>query len=176
MSNNTINDDFTEQQQQFIEALSSTLDINIDNIRHIVLSSGVEVIGEVVESDVKIEDDMSFCKLSDIRDEPIITVCNPVRVMVDSYMTEYGAMNNSLYFTNYNPCSDVPFTTFKKTFVLHTARPNKNAILTYLESLHQTYYPINEYDDVADEVLYDEFLKDSEDGNVIDLLPFLNKK
>lgn len=124
-----MSDNDYKQEKEFIKVLSKELDINVENIYHVILIGGQELIGEFVQSDKK---------------ETVQLICNPLKIIKDIVISETGS--HMLYdnlFIDWNPHSAGPFANINKSTIVSITKPNHKTIYSYMQTMQEEYFPLN---------------------------------
>lgn len=153
-----------------IEKLISQLEINTDNIYHVMLSSKMEMIGELFHpQQVRIsegndnnnndeygdspelileENDLFTFEEDNLdndftRDDPDdIIFLNPIRIMRDEWVDDEGNFHSKAFFVEWNSCIEGPYTHINKNKITAINSPNSETLLEYLKSVYNQYYPL----------------------------------
>lgn len=137
--------DFDDLNQNEIEDMISKLEINIDNIYHLILSNGMEMMGELFPSEQLIENADSNTQddiMEFVEEENNLLFLNPIRIHRTLLVDDEGEMKTNNYFTEWNPHIDGPFTHISKVSITAMNKPNESSLVYYLQSIYHIYYPI----------------------------------
>lgn len=152
-----------------LEELISQLEINIDNIFHLILPNKVEMVGELfppeqlweeINSYESDESEETFADLLAEDGEPVIELLdknlhfesddpmhndllflNPIKVARHEWIDENGEYQYIERFIEWNPCIDGPYTHINRNNIVSMNRPNDETLVQYLKTVYQLYYP-----------------------------------
>lgn len=194
--------DIDAEEVEFIEDVTKDLSINQDNIFHIMLVGGTELVGEIIHPELKLDDNGEevFAKKSDesSKDHDIKSylICNPIKIVRENFLTEEGYLANN-FFIEWNPCTDDPYADIKKSLVLSLSRPNHQTLYSYVRSIYEQYYPAAFEVEFEDDVYINEdiqmdadqelilqgllatdasMLQSEPSSNIVEFLPYLRRK
>src|ERR1035437_1532567 len=140
-----------------LEEMVSLLEIKVDNVYHLMLSNGSEMIGELFPPDQLPERESFTDLLSEDCDdiEPYegllieedynssdLLFLNPIKIFRDTFQDETGEFHHQNFFLEWNPCIDGPYTTITKTAVVSCNKPNDATRLEYLKTIYKLYYSV----------------------------------
>src|ERR1019366_3753876 len=103
--------DENDEVQNQITHLCETMEINQDMIRYVWVS-GSEFIGEAFSmefDDLDIDEDASL----EIIPDNETTYFHPMKINVDVFIDEGGHLESNKYFSDLNPYTPNPYSTFK---------------------------------------------------------------
>lgn len=137
-----------------ISKLCIELDINPECIRHVILSNGMEMFGEIFleeppmipkegdDDDIEFKEDMVIEEVEEEMSEDDVLFTHPLRVVREAHIDGEGIARYQNYFMEFNPYSENPFCYIKKCAMVATPdKPSKEMILEYLVALESQYYP-----------------------------------
>ena len=147
-----------------LDNMISVLEINVDNVYHLILSNGSEMVGELfppqqlppMNEDLMtgdfLEDSNEELDIELILDEeldfdedsPDLLFLNPVKIYRETFMDEDGRFQHQNFFLEYNPCIDGPYTHINKNSVISSNRPNEDTLYNYLKTIYYLYYELLE--------------------------------
>lgn len=181
-----INDITAEQ----LEKLIDKLDIDIDDIYHLILPGGMEMIGQLFPVEqiadlTDIEDsnsdliDLTEDTVEFVNEENDLLFLNPIRVHREHFINEDGMLGHTNYFTEWNPCIDGPFTNINKNQITSINRASPEALVNYLKAIYQIYYPLLDEIPDGDLTIIDNILPKKESSimkNVVDFKKYQTRR
>ena len=124
-----------------LEDLINHLEINVENILHVILTNGTEMVGEVLSPD-NIQLDDAYSTIIDPDSAQTILFLNPIKIYRDLWVDDESNMQHKDYFMDFNPCIDGPFIPIYKNSITTKNPPNGETLIRYLKALYQLYYPL----------------------------------
>jgi len=126
-----------DSETEFLNKITEELEIDINNIWHITIVGGVELVGEMFDIEDMTEDSNEF--FDNVSTDYLFL--NPIKVFRESWIDNEGyACQN--YFIEWNPCIDGPYTYINPATVISMNKPNHETLTSYLNAVHDQYYPL----------------------------------
>lgn len=152
-----------------LEQLVSQLEINVENVYHLILPNGTEMVGELFPAEQmwqefqdENEDRESFADLLAEEGELVIEFTdkdgneyevegaspddllflNPIKIHRENWIDPAGIYIYTNHFVEWNPCLDGPYTHINKDNIVSMNRPNAETMLNYLKAVYELYYPL----------------------------------
>lgn len=167
-------DDEIKVKEEFVKTLAESLDINVENIYHFILSNGTELIGEIVPSEFDSNMENSFAALHEIH------VFYPIKIIRDSWVDADEQYSSNNFFVNWNPCISVPFVPIFTHHVISPNIPNTDTIYSYMTALQNIYFPPSIHAEIptVSESKNPDFKSSniSRDNNVVSFMEYKNKR
>lgn len=133
-----------EIDQEKLEQMVAQLKIKLENIHHVILNNGIEMMGELQQDLIDVElidedDELTFTIEPEESDTYLFL--NPIKIFRDSWIDNDGNHNYNNYYLEWNPCIDGPYTPISKYSITSINIPNELAMIGYLDAVYKEYYP-----------------------------------